>query len=98
MGGSLTIEDDTDTNMETDDATVKTYTLAEVAENDSEESCWIVIDGKVYDSTPFIGDHPGGDAILKGCGKDHTEEWSAIEPHENAGPKLEDLYIGRLEN
>jgi cytochrome b involved in lipid metabolism len=51
------------------------YTLSQVAEHDSAEDCWMVIDGNVYDVTEFIADksHPGGDAILAGCGIDATE-------------------------
>lgn len=34
-------------------AGVKAYTLAEVAENNSEASAWIAVDGKVYDVTEW---------------------------------------------
>jgi L-lactate dehydrogenase (cytochrome) len=36
----------------------------EIAQHDSRKSCWIVIDSKVYDITPFIAQHPGGAAVL----------------------------------
>jgi hypothetical protein len=45
-------------------------THAEVAQHDSEDDCWMVIDGSVYDVTPWVEAHPGGDALLRGCGKD----------------------------
>ena len=50
----------------------KTYTLAEVSKHDNKDDCWLVIEGGVYDATPFIaaGQHPGKDAILEGCGID----------------------------
>lgn len=52
-----------------------TFTLAQVAEHADKSSCWIALEGKVYDVTPFVagGLHPGKDAILAGCGKDATE-------------------------
>lgn len=47
--------------------------MSEVERHASENSCWLVIDGKVYDVTKFIPFHPGGSAILQGCGKDATK-------------------------
>lgn len=37
---------------------------AEVAKHNTRESCWTVIDSKVYDVTAFLRQHPGGAAIL----------------------------------
>jgi hypothetical protein len=42
----------------------KTYTLEEVKQHNSVEDVWVVIDGKVYDITEFLEDHPGGDGVL----------------------------------
>lgn len=28
-------------------------------QHDTKESCWFVVDGKVYDATPFLKEHPG---------------------------------------
>lgn len=39
-------------------ASGKEYTAAEVAEHSSEDSCWIILHGKVYDVTTFLKDHP----------------------------------------
>ena len=44
----------------------------EAARHDSENSCWLVLHEKVYDVTAFIPFHPGGSAILQGCGRDAT--------------------------
>lgn len=49
------------------------YTMAEVAQHASADSCWTAVDGGVYDVTAWIGQHPGGrDRILGLCGKDGT--------------------------
>jgi len=50
------------------------YTLSQIAEHATKDSCWLAIEGKVYDVTPFVasGFHPGKDAILEGCGRDAT--------------------------
>ena len=51
------------------------YTLAEIAKHSTKEDCWMAVEGKVYDVTPFVasGMHKGKDAILMGCGKDATQ-------------------------
>lgn len=53
--------------------TPKLYSLEEVAPHNSESDCWMVISDKVYDVTKFVYRHPGGPAILQGCGKDATQ-------------------------
>ena len=35
--------------------------MAEVAEHVTEQSAWFVHEGSVYDATPFLEDHPGGE-------------------------------------
>ncbi|KAF5200624.1 Cytochrome b5, partial [Thalictrum thalictroides] len=42
----------------------KIFTLAEVSKHNNSKDCWLVINGKVYDVTGFLGDHPGGGEIL----------------------------------
>lgn len=66
------------TNEETNNL-VSFYTLEEVAMHSTPDDCWFVIEGDVYDATPYIarGIHPGGEAILDGCGKDVTEMFSS---------------------
>ena len=80
------------------------YTLEEVAEHNTEADCWLAIDGKVYDATKFIPTHPGGKAIINGCGKDATVFFNE-RPTNNKGPhpaqaleKLKELYIGDLKS
>ncbi|MBU2100104.1 cytochrome b5 domain-containing protein [Candidatus Micrarchaeota archaeon] len=81
----------------------KTFSLSEVAEHNSKQDCWLVLSGKVYDVTDFIGSHPGGAAILEGCGKDATELFETRPigsgtPHsETARTLRENYFIGNLE-
>ena len=54
----------------------KYYTLEEVAQHNSELDCWTVINGRIYNITPFVKSHPGGKKILKAAGIDGTELFS----------------------
>ena len=74
--------------------------LGEIESHDNRDDCWLMVDNKVYDVTVYIPEHPGGDSILKGCGKDATEMFAGIkggEGHsENARGFLEQYYIGNV--
>lgn len=50
------------------------YTLADVAKHADANSCWSAVNGKVYDLTKWINQHPGGPRrILAMCGKDASD-------------------------
>jgi cytochrome b involved in lipid metabolism len=80
------------------------YTLSQIAEHANKDNCWMTIEGKVYDVTPFVksGFHPGRVAILEGCGKDATELFNTRPmgtgtPHsERARNMLPKYLIGEL--
>jgi nitrate reductase (NAD(P)H) len=75
---------------------VKSFTMAEVAKHDSENSAWFVMDGGVYDGTAYLKDHPGGAAsIIMNAGSDATDDFTAIHS-EKAKRLLEQFYIGDL--
>jgi cytochrome b involved in lipid metabolism len=85
------------------DGTMMSYTLEDVAKHSKAEDCWMVIEGNVYDMTPYIQKqiHPGGAAILFGCGKDATKVFNLRpkdnKPHsQNARDMLKDYYLGAL--
>jgi cytochrome b involved in lipid metabolism len=57
-------------------ADTSVLSLDTVAMNDSEASCWTVINGNVYDLTDWISSHPGGASRILGlCGTDGTSQF-----------------------
>ena len=56
----------------------KVYSLSEAKEHTTEEDCWVVISGKVYDVTKFLDEHPGGyDIILTNTGR-HSQRFPKL--------------------
>ena len=52
---------------------LRTISYSELQEHTTEDSCWVLIDGQVYDATSILDSHPGGKGvILKNAGKDAT--------------------------
>eukprot|EP01133_Synstelium_polycarpum_P005746 gene5746-6650_t len=46
--------------------------MDQVKLHNTAKDLWMVIDDKVYDLTEFLDEHPGGDILLEGAGKDAT--------------------------
>jgi len=74
----------------------KQFTLKDVEQHNSEDSAWIIVNNRVYDTTAYLGDHPGGaESIIMNAGVDSTDDFLAIHS-EKAKERLEDFYIGDL--
>src|ERR1700712_5525561 len=59
----------------------KLVSAATVQSHKTRDSCWVVIEGKVYDFSRFAGEHPGGSEIIYAfAGRDATEAY--LEVHE----------------
>ncbi|WFD33466.1 hypothetical protein MCUN1_000279 [Malassezia cuniculi] len=70
---------------------------AELQEHKSENDLWLLIDGKVYDVTKFISEHPGGDEVLiTEGGRDATEPYEDVGHSEDAYDILKTLLIGEI--
>merc|ERR1712060_1003016 len=72
-------------------------TLEEVAKHNTEQDCWVVVNGDVLDVTKFLPDHPGGVlAILTFAGKDATAEFDMIHPPDVISKYAPDAIIGQV--
>jgi cytochrome b involved in lipid metabolism len=48
---------------------LKAFSLEECKKHTTEQSCWLIIHGKVYDVTEFLEEHPGGyDIVVSSAG------------------------------
>ena len=55
--------------------------LLQVQRHNNRDSCWVIVEGEVYDVTDFLEEHPGGaNIILRYAGKDATEEYLPVHP------------------
>ncbi|KAF2738944.1 hypothetical protein EJ04DRAFT_509116 [Polyplosphaeria fusca] len=71
---------------------------AEVTKHNSRKSCWIVLDSKVYDMTDFLGNHPGGAAVLmKQAGSDATTEFKKYHPLEYVNQLPPEAHLGAID-
>ena len=84
----------------------RTWTLEEVSWHKARGDCWIAVDGKVYDITEHVRNHPGWTdahsittvlSILAHGGTDCSEEFRDIHrPWPVAWKQLAAYYIGDL--
>ncbi|KAG4165447.1 hypothetical protein ERO13_A13G084232v2 [Gossypium hirsutum] len=76
----------------------KLYTMQEAAQHNTKDDCWIVIDGKVYDVTSYLDEHPGGDdVVLESTGKDATDDFEDAGHSKSAKVLLQSFCIGELD-
>jgi cytochrome b involved in lipid metabolism len=68
--------------------------MTEVAKHNSSSDCWLVVSGKVYNVTSYVSRHPGGNEILKGCGKDATSMFANVGHSSTARNMLNSFYVG----
>ncbi|KAK4357981.1 hypothetical protein RND71_023591 [Anisodus tanguticus] len=76
----------------------KLFTMEETSQHNTKDDCWVVIDGKVYDVSSYLDEHPGGDDILLGAtGKDATDEFEDAGHSKDARELMEKFFIGELD-
>eukprot|EP00658_Telonema_sp_P-2_P014536 TRINITY_DN15523_c0_g1_i1.p1 TRINITY_DN15523_c0_g1~~TRINITY_DN15523_c0_g1_i1.p1 ORF type:complete len:493 (+),score=121.48 TRINITY_DN15523_c0_g1_i1:169-1647(+) len=54
---------------------------AELAEHNTKDDCWVLINDKVYNLTPFLEEHPGGSKVItKYAGRNGSKAFNPIHP------------------
>ncbi|KAH9045366.1 cytochrome b5-like heme/steroid binding domain-containing protein [Lactarius pseudohatsudake] len=76
----------------------KVISLNDLRQHTTKESIWVLLNGKVYDVTKFIDEHPGGDeVILSEAGKDATEAFEDVGHSDEARALLPGFLVGEFE-
>ncbi|XP_009786222.1 cytochrome b5 [Nicotiana sylvestris] len=77
----------------------KLFTMEEASQHNTKDDCWVVIDGKVYDVSSYLDEHPGGDdVVLAATGKDATDEFEDAGHSKDARELMEKFFIGELDS
>ncbi|KAL5598622.1 hypothetical protein BROUX41_003454 [Berkeleyomyces rouxiae] len=76
---------------------VRELTYQDVAEHNTKNDIWMVIDNKVYDCTKFMDEHPGGEEVLLDvAGQDATEAFDDVGHSDEARESLDVMLVGQL--
>lgn len=73
------------------------YSAEEIAKHNKVDDCWIIVDDMVYDVTPYVGTHMGGEeAITRYAGQDNTKPFRGEQHPLKVREVIDEFYIGRL--
>lgn len=80
---------------------VEQFNVNEIAKHNNVDDCWLLIEGRVYDVTSYIIDHPAPPrTIIDYCGGEATKAYDTKEtdkPHsEYAHELLEEYFVGEV--
>lgn len=76
----------------------RTISKSEVAQHKREGDCWVSMEGKVYDISNYVEEHPGGEtAILKYAGRDVSVPFRGPQHGSQVDDVIANYYIGTLE-
>jgi len=65
--------------------TTKQITWQQIKKNNKSSSCWTVVNGKVYNVTKWINQHPGGSSRILGlCGRDGSSMFTGQHAGQSA--------------
>ncbi|XVF22313.1 hypothetical protein REPUB_Repub12eG0162200 [Reevesia pubescens] len=77
----------------------KVFVYEDVAKHRDRNDCWLLISGKVYDVTPFLEEHPGGDEVLLAAsGKDATQDFEDVGHSDDARDMMAKYCIGEVDS
>jgi nitrate reductase (NAD(P)H) len=73
-------------------------TMAEVREHNTEYDCWSVLNGNVYNITPYLPYHPGTkEELMRASGDDMTALFKEYHTWVNGDSMLEACLVGELD-
>jgi cytochrome b involved in lipid metabolism len=71
--------------------------MAEIKLHNTEEDCWTIINGKVFDITEYIQYHPGGvKKLMMGAGRDCTALFNKYHAWVNIGAMVGKCCVGTV--
>ncbi|KAG0718404.1 Cytochrome b5 reductase 4 [Chionoecetes opilio] len=72
-------------------------TPQELAKHSKRKDAWMALKGKVYNVTPYLEFHPGGEEeLMRGAGKDATDLFNEVHKWVNFEGMLQKCLVGRL--
>lgn len=72
-------------------------TRQELAKHNKKKDAWMALKGKVYNVTPYMEFHPGGeDELMRGVGQDATQLFNDVHKWVNFEGMLQKCLVGRL--
>ncbi|KAL3421432.1 cytochrome b5 [Phlyctema vagabunda] len=75
----------------------KEFTFADISSHSGKKDLYMVIHDKVYDTTSFVDEHPGGEEVLLDVGgQDATEAFEDVGHSDEAREILDGLLVGTL--
>ena len=79
------------------DKPIRKISMKELSEHKTKYDCWIAYNGRVYNVSPYLPYHPGGeDVILQWGGKDCTKVFNKFHAWVNCDSMLSKCYLGPL--
>ncbi|ORY94121.1 cytochrome b5-like heme/steroid binding domain-containing protein [Syncephalastrum racemosum] len=76
----------------------KIFSFEDISKHNTRDDLWMVINGKVYDITAFVDEHPGGEEVLVDEGaKDATGPFDDVGHSDDARELLQKYYIGDID-
>jgi len=83
--------------MTESETSVKTYSLADVAKHNTNQSAWIIVHNNIYDLTGFLNEHPGGEEVLlEQAGRDASESFEDVGHSTDARELMKRYKVGEV--
>lgn len=79
-----------------DESKLPYYTAADVAKHNTLADLWVIIDDKVYNLTPYVVPHPGGNEIGRHAGGDASEGFHGLQHPEHVQDTVKKYVVGKF--